>query len=58
MDISEFAVWAIIAPAGLILWVGMIGFVIWLITEPLADTAEKVSAAWYRGKRRAAKGGD
>lgn len=42
--------WLTIVPMGLILWFVLIGFTVWFITEPLADTAKKIGKAFRKGK--------
>lgn len=50
VDLSLWVFWLVIIPTGLFVWAGLIGFVFWLLTEPLASLAEKVGSAFQQGK--------
>lgn len=50
-DLANAAFWLIIAPVGIILWIGFVGFAFWLITDPLCNLCEKIGYAFERGRQ-------
>ena len=46
---DNFIFYGLVLPISVAAWIGLIGFALWLITEPLAWAAEKIANAFRRG---------